>query len=73
MVVAVHAEDVGVVVVVARQGANPVGRKELALVEHELEEAGELRRRHDGRQEALPTAGLVTDGDVLLELGVVLA
>ncbi len=31
VVVAVHAEDVGMVVVVARQGANTVGRKELAL------------------------------------------
>src|SRR6266511_514211 len=68
---AVHPEDVGVVLVVARQRADTVGREELRFVQHEAEDPGQLLARHDRQHEAPPAARHLDFGNVLAELGVV--
>src|SRR6266545_3268925 len=68
---AVHPEDVGVVLVVARQRADTVGREELLFVQHEAEDPGQLLARHDRQHEAPPAARHLDFGNVLAELGVV--
>ena len=49
-------ENVGMLVVKARERANAVGREKFVLVEHELQDAPQLLCIDDGQQAALALA-----------------
>src|SRR5467141_1720588 len=63
-----HGDHIGMILVIAGQGANAVRGEKLLLVEHETEDFGKLLRGHDGEHDTPPAPRLVLEGDVLAQL-----
>src|SRR5579883_953511 len=61
---AVDREHVGMLAVIAGEGADAVGREELVLVEHVFQDAAQLVLIDDGKQAAQAAAGRHHAGDV---------
>src|SRR6266567_6836495 len=69
---ALRRKLVRIVTVKLRQGPNAIRREELALVQHELENASELISVGDGQQSPLAHALGAHAGKILREIGTVI-